>query len=173
MRNISFAICFLFLTAFCYTQQTLPDKIIGNIPNIANAKTFQIQVGAFSQEKNAEIAFLRLQKNALNPIIRKSTDYSRVLICGIPATQVYNFLVIIKQAGFNEVIIREDITNENLENIQIIIPKFDISLSDEFSNSEIEQIINEFSDNEFLELLSLMELFPDKDLMFLINSIKK
>ena len=173
MRHISFAICFLFPTVFCYAQQALPDIIIGRIPNIANTKTFQIQVGAFSQEKNAEMACLRLQKNALNPIIKKSTDYSRVLICGIPASQVYNFLVIIKQAGFNEVIIREDVTNENFENIQIIVPNFDVSFADEFLNSEIEQIINGLSDDEFLDLLLLMEEFPDKDLMFLINSIKK
>jgi len=164
MRHISFAICFLFLTVFCYAQQTLPDKIIGRIPDIANTKTFQIQVGAFSQEKNAEMAYLRLRKNALNPVIKKSADYSRVLICGIPANQVYNFLVIIKQSGFNEVIIREDIANENPENIPVV---------GESSNSEIERIMNSLSDAEFFELLSLMAAYPDKDLISLINSIKK
>jgi hypothetical protein len=173
MRYISIVICFLFLTIFCHAQNTLPGKIIGRIPNITSTKTFQIQVGAFLQEKNAEKVCLRLHMNALNPIIKKSADYSRVFICGIPANQVYNFLVIIRQAGFNEVIIREDIKNENIENVQIIVPNIEFSITDEFSNSEIEQKINSLSDDEFLELLSLMEAFPDKNIVFLIDSINK
>jgi hypothetical protein len=172
MRHISFAICFLFLTVFCYAQQALPDTIIGRIPNIADTKIFQIQVGAFSQEQNAERAYLRLQMNALNPTIAKSTDYLRVLVRGIPANQVYNFLVVIKRAGFNEVIIREDIANENRENIQIVVPNADIPFAGELSNSEFEEIINDLSDGEFLNLLSLMGEFPNEDLMSLINSIK-
>jgi hypothetical protein len=152
MRHISFTICFLLLTVFCYAQQSLPDRIIGRIPDISNTKTFQIQVGAFLQENNAESAYLRLQMNALYPRITRYADYLRVLICGIPANQVYNFLVIIKQAGFNEVIIREDITNENPEYDQILLPNPD----DNFFNSDFEQMIEDLSDEEFFNLLLLM-----------------
>jgi len=170
MKHLYFTIIFIFLTVLCYGQ-TLPDKIIGKIPYNEDNKTFQIQVGAFAQIKNAELAYLKLKNNALNPVI-KTTDLSRVLICGIPANQVYNFLIIIKQAGFNEVIIREDLPNENNNNTQTIIPKFDNSIKEEFNNSEIEQKINGLSDEEFIELLSLMEEFPERDIQFLINTVK-
>jgi hypothetical protein len=152
MRHISFAICFLFLTVLCHAQQAIPDKIIGKIPNITDTKTFQIQVGAFLQEKNAEKACLILIKNALNPIIKKFADYSRVLICGIPANQVYNFLLIVKQAGFNEVIIREDITNENLDKIPTTVSNVEIP-TDETSLSELEEMIMGLSDQEFFNFL--------------------
>jgi hypothetical protein len=97
----------LFVSLNCFTQQNLPARIIGKIPDANNTKTFQIQVGAFSNEKNAESACSRLQKNGLNPATEKYLNFTRVMVQGVPANQVVNFLAIIKQSGFNEVIIRE------------------------------------------------------------------
>ena len=98
----------LLLSFYCFAQQNLPRTIYGKIPDSSSTKIYQIQVGAFKLEKNAESAALLLRKNALSPVIERHLDFSRVLIKGIPADQVFNFLVVIKQAGFNEVIIRED-----------------------------------------------------------------
>jgi len=100
--------CFLFLSINSFAQQNLPARIIGRIPDTNSTKKFLIQVGAFKLDCNAKNACLQMQRNALNPFIEKSNDFSRVIIGNIPANQIINILVIIKQAGFNEVIIRED-----------------------------------------------------------------
>ncbi|GBU28040.1 hypothetical protein R84B8_01598 [Treponema sp. R8-4-B8] len=162
MRRILFVICFLLVSFFSYAQQALPGTIIGKIPDKESAKTFQIQVGAFKLDTNVNNTFFRLQINALNPVIEKTNEFTKVMIRGIPANQVLNYLAIVKQAGFNEVIIREDAPN---------IPTIEVSLSDEFFNSEIESLINSLSDEEFLTLLSLIGEYPEKDILDLITSI--
>ena len=108
MRRFFLIASLLFISLYCFAQQNLPARIIGTIPDRNSTKTFQVQVGAFKLEKNAENAVLVLQKNALNPTREKYQDFTRVVIKGIPAGQVANFLAIIAQAGFNETIIRED-----------------------------------------------------------------
>ena len=119
---------FVFITFFCFAQQNMPGRIIGNIPGNNSTGTFQIQLGAFSNNENAENVFLRLQRNALIPVKERFNDLTRVMIRGIPANQVVNFLAIIKQAGFNEVIIRPDHPIRTSENT--ISEKWEISSPD-------------------------------------------
>ena len=106
MRRIFIFSNLFFISFYCFAQ--LPGKIIGKIPDKNSPMTFQIQVGAYRLDKNAEDAFLLLKKNALTPAREKYLDFTRVMIKGIPAGQVANFLAVIREAGFNEVIIRED-----------------------------------------------------------------
>jgi len=108
MRRVFLITQLLLVSFFCFAQQNIPAKITGRIPDAGSAKSYQIQVGAYKLGSNAENALLQLQKNALNPVTERYLDYTRVMIKGIPANQVVNFLVIIRQAGFNEAIIRED-----------------------------------------------------------------
>ena len=100
-------IVFLFLSAYCFSQQSLPRRIIGQIPAANSAKLYQIQVGAYRLPKNAENAAANLSREGLYPVFEKYFDYTRVLLTGIPASQIRSYLARVRQAGFDEVIIRE------------------------------------------------------------------
>jgi hypothetical protein len=108
MRRLFLISNLLFISFYCFAQQNLPGKIIGKIPDKNSPAIYQIQVGAFTVKENAERAVLQLTKNALNPVSEQYLNFTRVMIKGISANQVTDFLAIIKRAGFNEVIIRED-----------------------------------------------------------------
>jgi len=106
-RNIIF-IYLLFLSVFCFSQQNMPGKIYGPIPDINSTKLYEIQVGAYKIVENAEDAFLMLRRGGLNPVYEKYLEYTRVKITGISAREIRGYLIRIKQLGFDEVIIRED-----------------------------------------------------------------
>jgi len=103
-----FAGLLLFAVVFSFSQQNLPRKIIGQIPAAGSAQLYQIQVGAFKSSQNAENASLRLKREGFNPVQEKYRDYTRVMITGVCAKQVRNYLASVKKIGFDEVIIRED-----------------------------------------------------------------
>jgi len=114
-RIILFSYLF-FISFFCFAQQNLPVKIIGNIPAAGSDKTYQIQVGAYKIEKNAQDAILQLRNIDLQPAAEKFRDFTRVLVKEIPAAQVRSYLASIAKAGFMEVIIREDTPSKKQEN---------------------------------------------------------
>ncbi|MCL2230976.1 MAG: hypothetical protein FWC01_07745 [Treponema sp.] len=98
----------LIIITFSAFAQQLPDRIIGRIPPSDSAKFYQIQVGAFRLDINAENTVALLRRNNFNPAAERYLDFTRVIIKGIPANQVNSNLVNLKRIGFNEVIIRED-----------------------------------------------------------------
>ena len=108
VRRIPIIIGMFLISIYCYSQQNIPSKIIGRLPNIQSTQTYQIQVGAFKVQQNANNVFLKLQSAGFNPTYESYLDYTRVLITNISAGQVWNYLVKIKSLGFDEVIIRED-----------------------------------------------------------------
>ena len=108
MRRIPIIIGMFFISLYCYSQQNIPSKIIGKLPNIESKQTYQIQVGAFRNTQNANNVLARLKSAGFNPISERYFDLTRVIISNIPAGEVRNHLVKIKSLGFNEVIIRED-----------------------------------------------------------------
>jgi hypothetical protein len=108
MRRVLIVMGLFFISFYCFSQQNLPSRIIGRIPNIESTQTYQIQVGAFRITQNANNVFLRLKSKGFNPIYESHFDLTRVLIPNISAGQVWNHLVGIKSLGFDEVIIRED-----------------------------------------------------------------
>jgi len=123
MRRL-FIIFNLFIFSFCvFAQQTLPDRIIGCIPANNSAKLYQIQVGAFKLDVNAENTVAFLKRNNFNAATEKYMDFTRVIVRGIPASQVNNYLVNLKRIGFNEVIIRDDISISISEKWEINIPE--------------------------------------------------
>jgi len=109
MKRLLLILILLIVSFYCFAQQNLPGKIIGKVPDMNSAKTYQIQIGAYKHEANIENAVIQLRKNALIPESEKYFDFTRVMIKRIPADQVINFLAVLKRAGFNEVIIREDV----------------------------------------------------------------
>jgi len=117
MYRVLIAIGLFFISFCCFSQQNVPSRIIGRIPNIESTQTYQIQVGAFGITQNANNVFARLKSNGFNPIYESYFNLIRVLIPNIPAGQVKNHLMRIKSLGFDEVIIRED------GNYSLIIPE--------------------------------------------------
>ncbi|MDR0301104.1 MAG: hypothetical protein LBI04_02195, partial [Treponema sp.] len=109
MSRIILFLSLFSISFFCFAQQNLPAKIIGNIPAAGSDKKYQIQVGAYKIEKNAQEAILQLENIDLEPAVEKFRDFTRVLIKEIPASQVRSCLASIASAGFKEVIIREDV----------------------------------------------------------------
>ena len=111
MKRFFIVINLLFLSVYCFSQQNMPGRIIGQIPNNNSAKLYQIQVGAFKLIHNAEAVHFKLKREGFIPVYEKYFDYTRVKITGISANQVSNYLTKLKQIGFEEVIIREDISH--------------------------------------------------------------
>ena len=108
MRRFLIVTGLFFISFYCFSQQNIPSRIIGRLPNIESAQTYQIQVGAFGITQNANNVFLRLESEGFNPIYESYFDLTRVSIPNIPAGQVWEHLIRIKSLGFDEVIIRED-----------------------------------------------------------------
>lgn len=108
MRRFFVAFSLLFLSFYCFSQQNLPSRIIGGIPNPDSTKTYQIQVGAYRITQNAENIFYKLKIGGFEPVYENYFDLTRVMITGIPARQIPSYLELIKMVGFNEVIVRED-----------------------------------------------------------------
>jgi hypothetical protein len=108
MKRIILFSYFLFISFFCFAQQNLPAKIIGGIPSAASVKKYQIQVGAYRLEKNAQDAILRLKRVNLESDTELFRSLTRVIVKDVPASQVRSVLSSIARAGFREVIIRED-----------------------------------------------------------------
>jgi hypothetical protein len=125
MRRLLLIANLLVVSFSVFAQQNLPGKIIGKIPDRNSAQKYEIQVGAFSVEKNTEQALAQWRRNGLNPVTEQYVNLTRVMIKGIPADQVTNYLVILKQAGFNEVIIRENIVISIAEKWEINTPDSD------------------------------------------------
>jgi hypothetical protein len=119
-----FLIGLLFLSGYCFSQQNIPGKIIGQIPSISSTKLYQIQVGAFKNNQNAETVYALLKRGGLTPVFEKYFDFTRVMIIGVSADRVPDYLARIKQMGFNEVIIREQSTRNAIsEKWEITTPE--------------------------------------------------
>jgi len=115
MKRVFLLVNLLFIHTLCFSQQNLPAKIIGQIPDSNSKKLYRIQVGAFKLVQNADITFSRLVRGEFNPVYERYLDYTRVLITEIPAKQVRNYLIRLKRIGFNEVIIREEPARYSIE----------------------------------------------------------
>jgi len=143
MRRLILITHLLFISFYCFAQQNLPGKIIGKIPDKNSAKKYEIQVGAFTIEENTEQALSQLRENALNPGREQYLHFTRVMIKGIPAGQVTNYLVILKQAGFNEVIIRENTVISISEKQEINTPDSDFESFESDHDSHYTTIEND------------------------------
>ena len=140
-RNIIF-IYLLFLSAFCFSQQNIPRKIYGQIPNINSTKLYEIQIGAFKDIRNAEKYIAILERNGFIPVYEQYLDFTRVKITGIPAREIRQYLIKVKQMGFDEVIIREDTTKYIIEEEPEEEPEEEI-FEEEIEEEVIEEIIEE------------------------------
>jgi hypothetical protein len=110
MKRIIILIYLLFLAAFCFSQQNMPRKIYGGIPNANSTKLYEIQIGAFEKMENAKKYIAILEKNGYIPVYEQYLHFTRVKITGISAKEIRSYLIKVKQMGFDAVIVREDST---------------------------------------------------------------
>jgi hypothetical protein len=109
MRRYCFVIInLLFISALGFSQQNAGITVIGRIPQADDGRLYQLQVGSFKVTQNAERAFQRLTRAALNPSYEQYQDFTRVLIKGISARDMPLYIEKIKNAGFSEVFIKLD-----------------------------------------------------------------
>jgi hypothetical protein len=127
---------------FCFSQQNMPGKIYGPIPDVNSTKLYEIQVGAFKITKNADDYALILKRGGLDPVYEQYLDYTRVKITGITAQEIKSYLIKIKQLGFDEVIIREDSTQYT------VIEEPEPEIEPEPEPEPEEEIIFEFEEEE-------------------------
>jgi len=106
-RKITFVL-FIFLSAVIFAQQNPAFLIFGIIPSAGDERPYQIQVGAFRVQQNAERAFQRLAGASLNPVYEEFMGFTRVLVRGISAAHVPSYMERIKSIGFSEALIRVD-----------------------------------------------------------------
>ena len=140
ISKLSIFILFIFFGNLCFAQDNTNFRIFGRIPATSDQRLFQIQVGAFLQESNAQRAYERLRQAALNPVFERFNNLTRVMVTGINAREIMDYIDIIRLAGFDEVLIREDRNQtlrapvrENLtEDVQNIIPQDIFNLIEEF-----------------------------------------
>ncbi|MDR2757863.1 MAG: SPOR domain-containing protein [Spirochaetaceae bacterium] len=69
---------------------------------------FRLQVGIFADEPSAQGMVLRLRNVGLNPAYEISNNYYRVVIAGVPATDLDTITRRINAAGFTDILIRTE-----------------------------------------------------------------
>jgi len=108
MKRIFLLIHFIFLSILCFAQVNTNMLISGTIPDTADRRLYQIQIGSFKSIQNAENLFERLKNASLNPSLERYRDFTRVLIKGIKAGDIPVILEKINRAGFSDVLIKID-----------------------------------------------------------------
>ena len=81
--------------------------------NVAQNKSYRLQVGSYKNARNAVDAFEKLKNAGLNPAYERfsgdaDSEYFRVVIAGIRGTDVQLTAEKIGTAGFREAVIREE-----------------------------------------------------------------
>jgi rare lipoprotein A len=81
--------------------------------NVAQNKSYRLQVGSYKIARNAVDAFERLKNAGLNPAYERFSDganseYFRVVVAGVSGTDVQSAAEKIGTAGFREAITREE-----------------------------------------------------------------
>lgn len=82
--------------------------ILPAMPPTGTGKKYRIQVGSFRVARNAVNAFDRLKNVSLSPAYEKNEDFYRVVLAGLSAEEVPAIAEKLAQAGFTEVLIREE-----------------------------------------------------------------
>ena len=85
-----------------------PAMIIPGMPPLGTNKSYRLQVGSFLVPRNAADAFDKLKSAGLNPAYERNGEYYRVVLAGIRAEDIQALAIKIGEAGFREVLVREE-----------------------------------------------------------------
>ncbi|MDR2210929.1 MAG: septal ring lytic transglycosylase RlpA family protein [Spirochaetaceae bacterium] len=92
-----------------FTQTgTAAVQLTGRVSGMDSSKRYRIQVGAYTQPRNAVEAFEKLKNAGLNPAYERYNEYYRVVLSGIKNTEVQSVAETLGRAGFREAIIKEE-----------------------------------------------------------------
>jgi rare lipoprotein A len=88
-------------------------KLVPEI-NVVPSKTYRLQIGSYQVARNAVDAFDKLKKAGLTPNYERYTEpvkgeFFRVVIAGIPGSEMQSVVEKLGSAGFKEALIREEI----------------------------------------------------------------
>jgi hypothetical protein len=113
-----------------FTQQRVSLQIIGKIPDPRSVKVYQIQLGAFSKTHNAAEIYTQLRQAGFTPVYEQYRNLTRVLLQGISARDVKPYLERIEQAGFKEIILREEAGKKPAFSLALFNAKWEIASRD-------------------------------------------
>ena len=82
-------------------------RLMPSITPVPN-RTYRLQVGSFRVARNAVNTFERLRDSGLSPAYERNGDYFRVVLAGIPGTDVDLVAQKLWNAGFREALIRAE-----------------------------------------------------------------
>ncbi|MDR0473538.1 MAG: SPOR domain-containing protein [Treponema sp.] len=119
MRRPITLISFLLISAAVFAQHNSPTVIYGRIPGADDSKLYRIQVGAYKVNRYAEQAFEKLKGASLNPVYEKYQDFTRVLVKGISASQIPQYIEKIRNTGFTEIFIKIDTESSPLARLPV------------------------------------------------------
>jgi rare lipoprotein A len=93
--------------------QPMPQVRLTPDLNIVPTKNYRLQIGSFRNARNAVEAFDRLKNTGLSPAYERFTsadnvEFYRVVVAGVPGSNVLATTERIGAAGFREAIIREE-----------------------------------------------------------------
>lgn len=71
-------------------------------------KMYKVQVGSYKVARNAVDTYEKLLNAGFKPSYERSGEYFRVVLAGIPGTEVHSVTEKLAAAGFREVVIREE-----------------------------------------------------------------
>jgi len=93
----------------------VPETAVRLTPEIiiTSAKNYRLQVGSFTNARNAVDAFERLKNSGLDPAYERfvnnsNVEFYRVVVAGISGDNVQSAVERIRAAGFYEALIREE-----------------------------------------------------------------
>jgi len=116
MKRLCVFMFIFILSVFCFAQQNAGIRVIGRVPDAADNRLYQLQVGSFKVICNAETAFEKLRAASLNPSYERYGEFTRVLIKGVSGRVVRSCIELIRRAGFSEVLVKLDPANGTAAN---------------------------------------------------------
>ena len=75
---------------------------------VSGETSWRIQLGSFTQENNATRLAVRLRKDGFNPAFEKTPTTTRVVLTGIPETNLEEFKGKLGKAGYSGFLVRQE-----------------------------------------------------------------
>ncbi|MDR3336795.1 MAG: SPOR domain-containing protein [Treponema sp.] len=88
-------------------EEQLPLKVIPQLPPAGDRKIYRIQVGSFVQKSGADTMYRILRNAGLSPVHEKYKTYNRIVIPGIPGTDVASLTRRLSALGITEIWLRQ------------------------------------------------------------------
>ncbi|MCL2381568.1 MAG: septal ring lytic transglycosylase RlpA family protein [Treponema sp.] len=85
-----------------------PAYIRGTVPSPYSPNLYRLQVGSYRVPRNAVESFDRLRNLGLNPAYERHGDFYRVVLAGLRAADIPLVAHVLGNAGFREVLIRQE-----------------------------------------------------------------